>query len=273
MKKLKNKKSKMILFMKKSVLVIFFFLSFTGNAQHGLLSIVSNGADYFWVYINGVRVNHEPSFYVINTPVNTPYCHVRIVFKNPRIPAIEKTVTLMDPTGQWYHVSFLLRKVKRWLYVMNDADATYETLLIPGIGNNIPMQGQPLLDIQGHDDRINPSIHPSLPTQPTMPSPTPATSNCVPMYFSDFEAAKTQIIKANFDDTKLIIAKQIASNNCLTAAQIRDIMKLFSFESTRLEFAKFAYSHCYDKGNYFMVNDAFSFSSSIEELNEFIYGH
>lgn len=256
---------------KLGVVLLFSLLFFSAKAQPGLLSFVSNGGDRFWVYVNGVQINSEPRFYVLNIAVSSPQCHVRIVFENPRIPSIEKTVTLMDPTGRWYQASFFLRKVKRWLYIMSDADASYE-LLIPGY--IYPSGGQQLLELQGHEGRENPRIPPSAPSQPTAPSPSPipVPSYCMPMDFSAFEAAKTTIMKASFDDTKLSIAKQIASANCLTAAQIRDIMKLFSFESTRLDFAKFAYRYCYDKGNYFMVNDAFSFSSSIDELNQFIFG-
>ena len=49
-------------------------------------------------------------------------------------------------------------------------------------------------------------------------------------------------------------------------------MQSFDFESTKLEYAKFAYDFTYDKGNYFKVNDAFDFESSIEELDEYIHG-
>jgi hypothetical protein len=56
----------------------------------------------------------------------------------------------------------------------------------------------------------------------------------------------------------------------LTSAQITDIMRLFSFESSRLEIAKFAYNYVVDPQRYFMVNNAFSFSSSVDDLNRFI---
>jgi hypothetical protein len=50
-------------------------------------------------------------------------------------------------------------------------------------------------------------------------------------------------------------------------------MMLFSFEGTRLDFAKFAYGRTYDIGNYYMVNDAFTFETSIDELNDYINGY
>jgi len=99
------------------------------------------------------------------------------------------------------------------------------------------------------------------------------TGCAMPMAPSDFEAAKNSISAQSFDDTKLTIAKQIAGSNCLSAQQVKDILQMFSFEDKKLDFAKFAYGHTYDKGNYFKINDAFSFSSSVDELNQYIAGH
>ena len=45
---------------------------------------------------------------------------------------------------------------------------------------------------------------------------------------------------------------------------------LFSFEDSKLDFAKYCYGYTYDLGNYYMVNDAFDFESTIEELNNYI---
>jgi hypothetical protein len=102
----------------------------------------------------------------------------------------------------------------------------------------------------------------------------PAASGCVsPMAHDDYESAKTSITAKDFEDTKLTLAKQIAGSNCMSAEQIRGIMKLFSFENSKLDFAKFAYSHCCDKSNYYKVNDAFDFDSSSKDLNTYISSH
>jgi hypothetical protein len=91
-----------------------------------------------------------------------------------------------------------------------------------------------------------------------------------PMSEPDFQSAKNSINSKSFEDSKLTISKQILSSNCMLCSQVRDIMSLFSFEATRLDFAKFAYSRVFDQGNYYKLNDAFTFESSIEELNNFI---
>ncbi len=93
-----------------------------------------------------------------------------------------------------------------------------------------------------------------------------------PMSNESFDAAVESINAKTFADSKLTIAKQVAAANCLRASQVRTIMKLFTFESDRLEFAKYAYAYTWDIKNYFVVNDAFEFESSIGELNRHING-
>ncbi len=47
----------------------------------------------------------------------------------------------------------------------------------------------------------------------------------------------------------------------LRYAQVKEIMGVFSFENTKLDFAKAAYSYVYDKQNYYELSDAFSFET------------
>lgn len=101
---------------------------------------------------------------------------------------------------------------------------------------------------------------------------TPTTTNvgCTEMMAGDFTSALATIKKQGFDDTRLSTAKQIAGSNCLNTNQISSICKEFGFEESKLDFAKYAYEHCSEKKNYFKVNNVFSFSSSIDELNAYI---
>ena len=94
-----------------------------------------------------------------------------------------------------------------------------------------------------------------------------------PMSSSNFQTAKNSIASKGFDESRLILAKQIIGSNCLLCSQIKELMELMSFEQTKLDLAKFAWHHNLDKGNYFQLNDAFSFESSIEELNNYTQSH
>ncbi len=87
----------------------------------------------------------------------------------------------------------------------------------------------------------------------------------------EFGQIKETISKESFNSTKLTLAKQIIrSKNCFTTMQVSEMVRLFSFEDSRLELAKFAYDFTIDKENYYKVADAFSFSSSKEELMRFL---
>jgi|GEM_PF-1292699 len=85
---------------------------------------------------------------------------------------------------------------------------------------------------------------------------------------STFKALVSAVNARSFSSDKMKVAKQGAQ--CLDVTQVETIMKLFSFEDQKLEFAKFAYPKTIDKENYFMLNSVFSFSSSTDDLDNFI---
>jgi len=89
----------------------------------------------------------------------------------------------------------------------------------------------------------------------------------------DFPRLEATLLNASFESDRKIIAEQAVSTHSVTAEEIFLIMNMFSFESSKLDFAKFAYPHCVDRQNFYRVNDAFSFSSSIRDLNMFITGY
>jgi hypothetical protein len=91
-----------------------------------------------------------------------------------------------------------------------------------------------------------------------------------PMGKDSFATAKNNISGKSFEDSKLTVAKQIAKSNCLTAQQISEILKVFGFEETRLDFAKYAYDYCYNQNEYYLINESFQFESTIEELDAYL---
>ena len=86
----------------------------------------------------------------------------------------------------------------------------------------------------------------------------------------DFEQLRSTLYGRNFESTRLDIALQAASCNYFTSAQVRQLLECFTFESTRLEFAKAAYSRTVDRNNFYLVSAAFTFDSTVCELNDYI---
>lgn len=87
---------------------------------------------------------------------------------------------------------------------------------------------------------------------------------------SNINSIKSAIEDEDFSDDKIMVAKQALRGKCLTTDNVTSIMDLFDFEDKKLEFAKYAHDYTYDVDNYYKINKAFDFSSSKEELNEYI---
>ena len=117
------------------------------------------------------------------------------------------------------------------------------------------------------------SSSPQSSTPPPINPPVNSSAcNGYPMAPGDYKSAKSTIEQANFEESKLSTAKEIAGANCLYAGQVAEICKLFGFEETKLSFAKYAYKRCIDPQNYFKVNNVFDFDASKTELSKFT-GH
>jgi hypothetical protein len=113
-------------------------------------------------------------------------------------------------------------------------------------------------------------------TETMIPGPscvdnTPAPVN-VPVAIS--RAELNDIIssadKISFSSTKLATVKNALNGKYVMSSQVAELVKLFVFESDKIDLAKYCYDITLDKSRYYVVNDSFSFSSSIDELNEFI---
>jgi hypothetical protein len=47
-------------------------------------------------------------------------------------------------------------------------------------------------------------------------------------------------------------------------------MQKFTYEESKLDYAKYAYDYCLNQSNYYKVNAAFDFELTIDDLNEFL---
>jgi hypothetical protein len=91
-----------------------------------------------------------------------------------------------------------------------------------------------------------------------------------PMTATSFSALLAQVRAERFDNTKQTIVKEALAMNRVSAAQVKQLLQQFTFDSDRMEIAKAAYLRTVDRNNYFQVMDVFQFSSSREELASWI---
>jgi hypothetical protein len=91
-----------------------------------------------------------------------------------------------------------------------------------------------------------------------------------PMSSLDFAESKKTIVSKTTDSTRMIAAEKIINANCLLTAQVKEIMRLFTKDITRLHFAKAAYPHTSDLSNYNDLEDTFTTEEGKKDLRAFI---
>lgn len=255
----------------------FLFLLGATNlmAQNSNLIVYTGENEDFTLWINGFKINNVPSQHVRVTGLKPSQYTVEAVFQNLHLPKRSINISIQPE-----------REITFGLVRAASASAVEFKFLYESTLGYFPVAPQKI--------EVIPYFGPVTVPQNVQPVPTPAPTQVPgpvvvvapnplpgyngplgcqnPMDPTQFSEAKKSIASKSFSDTKMQLAKQITRSNCLLTSQVSELMGLFSFESQKLEFAKFAYEFTYDKGNYYKVNDVFGFESSIRDLEEYLKG-
>ena len=290
--------------MKNLTLLLFLIMfSISTTAQYSEIKITSENAAPFYLSINGIPQNNHPlNFINLKGLENTNY-NLFIDYVSPQIPDINTNIYLsynnQNVVGIYtYSIPMYYQNglsLISFTPFNNNYQSNSQTIITQtttnyqpnndniSINMNLGVGGQNMNDHMNINMNIGGNQQQTQTTQTTQTTiinnsnhPQYTGNNNVSylnkcMKIDDFNNAKKTISSKSFEESKLKIAKQICNANKLSAKQIKKIMELFTFESTRLEFAKLAYSSCCDQKNYYQVNDAFEYELSIDELEEFIY--
>ena len=261
------------------------------------------GEKFFVVY-NGERQNEVAQTNVKITGLNGTMYKAKIIFESGLYPEINhNSMAPMEPGEMVYNI----RQDKHSKYVgrlhsFNPAaqntppvptpaptppptPRTVESTTIttttttPGVNANVSVPG---MDVSVRISDPTLDVRTTTTTQTTTTTtrteelpPAVLPVGCLggyPMSSADFGEALNSVKGQGFDETRLKVAKQITSANCVSVQQVKQVIKCFSFEDTRLSYAKYAYEFCTDRNKYYLVNDEFSFSSSVDDLTNYI-GH
>ena len=90
------------------------------------------------------------------------------------------------------------------------------------------------------------------------------------MTYKEFEILKEKIKQNTFEKGKIETAKNLTRENVLTANQIAEITRIFSYDTNRLDYAKFAYDYAADKENYNVVNETLAFEVNKKDLQRYV---
>lgn len=198
----------------------------------------------FWLYVDDVLQNEQAVRSICLNNLGEDSYYIRVELDN----------TLQNCVGQFVD----LRQAQTFAIVRSDKLYGLES-------SSANIRPELTMDLKTAQEE--PSVVPPVPPVPPTP-PTPPVPYV--MNPKDYQAAYDMISNETFDSSKLSLAKQVIAANPMSSSQILGLCKLFSFESNKLELAKFAYEFCVDRNLYFMLNDAFSYESSKRELTEYI---
>lgn len=260
-------------------------------AQSSGLIFFTQGSEPFFVFLDGVKQNNNPGSNVKIFGLEGNRYNVLIVIPHPVFAMVNYAVKITPNKESVYAIS---KNVKGDYELMPKGESQLSFTpsspgqqiikfvshlpaaapMPPGVGAGLNVmtgntqqtavtynENTTLVNVNTGNTNSNPNY---------LPGYTGPVGCARPMSANEFQNAKNTISSKSFESAKLTLAKQISGANCLLSSQVKDLMELFSFEGSKIEFAKFGYAHTYDKGNYFMVNEAFDFDSSIEELNKYI---
>ncbi len=292
--------------MKTNLLFALVFISSFTFAQQSNLNVFSENGEPFYLVLNGIGQNHDPLTNVRIDRLRDNYYRAKIIFENSEMQPIEKKMLMVvDADNTKGEATYIITKNRKGKLILKFYSFTPFSEILPYTEeevihyNNSPMpsgnHSSTTITTQtttiNHGNNVNVGVnvgnvnvgmsvndvHHSTTTTINNQSSTNVVVvdntkayDCYRISNGDFADAIQSIKSKSFSDSKLTLAKQIAKNYCLTTQEIKKIINLFDFESTKLEFAKFTYSFCFDPENYWRINDAFEFESTMDELNRFI---
>ncbi len=226
------------------------------------LSIFSETGEQFFLVLNGVAQNNVPTSRIRVEGLPEYGNDIEIIFADRRTQAIRKRINVSDPVDD-QAVDMTLRLTRE-----RDGFMRLRFFKCVNAETNYRAMADEYVMYYGRPGRTNTTTT----TTTYDPAPPPAPVGPQPMDARSFSDAKNTVNNASFESTKYSTAKTILANNYFTTEQVMQLCNLFSFENTKLAFAKDAYTRVLDQNNYYKLATIFSFDSNKQALNNFISG-
>jgi hypothetical protein len=86
----------------------------------------------------------------------------------------------------------------------------------------------------------------------------------------DMSDLHSRVINRITDTDKLKLLQSVLGNRVISTEQAIQIVDWLSFESTKLEFAKWVYGNIIDRNNFWKIDSEFTFENTKTEFNNFL---
>lgn len=263
-------------------------------AQTSSLIIRAKSGGKFWLVADDMRKNLDPETQVSVIGLDGYQHHLKVTFEKASLGSLEADVyvnpatelhLLLRPSGVQPAGNTEIVLLDNGKVALTVEEIVNLNVVPTNPVTTNPVTTQPVQPVKS--DVIVVQQNPVQETPPVTVAPDPVETSTpepiiyvegytgpvgceMPMSEVEYDKALNSIKSKSYDNTRMILAKQITHANCLTVKEIKGFASLLSYDRNKLEYVKFAYPHTYDRGNFYQVNDIFDFPSYVEELDEFL---
>lgn len=223
--------------MKKIILLLAFLTATCIKAQNfGKITVYSKTNQAFMMSFNGVRCSND-----FSTKITLDYADETDYRVKLWLPSLSYAINFNITGTPGYETVYLLEKDQYGAYALT------------------------------MESKIKFS---ALPTTTVISSPTVVATTTVPvikeMTDSDFKSKLASVKAESFDDKRFSKIKFLFTDEYLSSVQSAELVKLFSFDSKKVDAGKFLYKRTLDKKNYYKVVDVITFDSYKKDLQDWI---
>ncbi|RIJ37713.1 DUF4476 domain-containing protein [Pontibacter oryzae] len=236
---------------------LFVLLALPVLAQSSILTFTAERGEYFQVEVDGRLVNRTATNYVRLDHVRPGKHYIELRVRSRHgVYKMGQKVFVPDRVEANYGVRTLGRSGKAYLQLIS------EVPLAPVVVHP-PLPRYP--DRRPHDDRYGDRYEPVPPRRDD-----DYYGSCRNLLTGrELDRLLETIHSRDFESTKLSIARDAVRGSSIMAEDLKRILRDFDYESTRVEFGKFAYEYLCDREHFYYIYDLFRFDSSVRELEEY----
>ncbi|MFD2999762.1 DUF4476 domain-containing protein [Pontibacter toksunensis] len=233
-------------------------------AQASVLTFSAERGEVFYIKLNGKTINHTPTNFVrINhLQPGKHYVEVRVRSRHGVYQAGQRVLV---PNGVEANYGVRTRGRKAYLRLIR------EIRVVPP-----PVVVTPVPPLPRYDDRYEErydGYDRDDRREPQQPRYDDYNNNCRSLLTAqELDRVIQAMSSRDYESTKLSIAREAVRSGSVLAEDLKRLLQQFEYESSQVEFAKFAYDYLCDREHFYYIYDVFRFDSSVQELERYSSG-
>ena len=256
--------------MKKLLLpILLVLLALPVRAQASALTFKAERGELFQVKLDGQTINHTPSTFVRlnNLRPGRHYLEFKVRSRHG-VYKLGQRVHVRNGVEANYGVRTLGRSGKAYLRLLREVRVAPPVVVVP-----VPRYPDRYEEDRRHDDRYGePRRDGRYDRMPPRYEDYDDNACRNLMTAEEMDYLVQTMRSRDSESTKMSIAREAVRNGSIAAEDLKRVLQEFEFENARVEFAKYAYDYLCDREHFYYIYDAFSFDSSVEELERYSNG-